>query len=77
MKVTGFFLFVIGLLLVVLPSFKFFSTETVIDLGEVEITHEKPHTFRLSPVIGVVVIVAGGVLVWQGFRKKKSFRHPH
>ncbi len=77
MKVTGFVLFVIGLLLIVLPSFKFFSTETVLDLGEVEITREKPHTFRWSPIIGAVVIGAGGILVWQGFRKKKSLRHPH
>jgi hypothetical protein len=77
MKVTGFFLFVIGLLLIVLPSFKFFSTETLIDLGEVEITREKLRTFRWSPVIGAVAIGAGGILVWQGFRKKKSFRHPH
>ena len=69
MKQTGIALLIIGLLLTVFTAFKFFTKEKVVDLGALEITRDKPHSFAWSPIIGVVVMGIGGVVLWQSSRK--------
>lgn len=72
MKVTGIVLIIIGFVLTIVTTFKFFTKEKVVDLGFVEITTEKPHEINWSPLIGVAVIVIGGVVLWQGSKKRLS-----
>ncbi len=71
MKATGIILIIIGLVLTIFTSFKYFSKEKVVDLGVVEITTEKPHELNWSPVIGIAVLVIGGVVLWQATKKSK------
>jgi len=70
MKTTGIVLLLIGLVLTIFTAFKFFTKEKVVDLGAVEITRNEPHNVSWSPVIGIVVMVAGGIAFWQGSKSK-------
>jgi hypothetical protein len=72
MKTTGIILIVIGLLLTIFTAVKVFTKEKVVDLGQVEVTHDKPHKVSWSPVVGVVVMGIGGIMLWQGSRKGGS-----
>ena len=70
MKSTGFVLIIVGLVLTLFTAFKFFTKEKVVDLGPVEITRDAPHYFTWSPVMGIVIMVVGGIVVWQGSKKQ-------
>lgn len=69
MKTTGIVLIVIGIVLTLFTAFKFFTKETVLDLGKVEITRQKPHYMTWSPVVGIVILGIGGVVLWQASKK--------
>jgi hypothetical protein len=69
MKITGITLLIIGVLLTIFTTFKFFTKEKVVDLGVVEITADKPHDFSWSPLIGIAVMGIGGVVLWQASKK--------
>lgn len=69
MKTTGIVLLIAGILLTIYTSFSFFRKEKVLDVGKVEITADKKETVNWSPIIGVILIVAGGVVLWQSSRK--------
>jgi hypothetical protein len=69
MKQTGIALLIIGMALTIFTTFKFFTKEKVVDIGALEITRDKPHSFAWSPVIGIVVMGIGGAVVWQSTRK--------
>lgn len=69
MKATGITLLVIGLLLTIFTTFKFFTKEKVVDIGKLEITADKGHDVSWSPLIGVVVMVIGGVVLWTAAKK--------
>jgi cytochrome c biogenesis protein CcdA len=70
MKATGIILIIIGLVLTIFTTFKFFTKEKIVDLGKVEITTEKPHEINWSPLIGIAVMGIGGVVLWQASKKK-------
>jgi hypothetical protein len=70
MKATGIILIIIGLALTIITTFKFFTKEKVVDLGPIEITTEKPHEINWSPLLGIAVIGIGGVILWQGSKKR-------
>lgn len=65
MKKAGIVIIIIGLLLTIFTTFTYFSREKVVDLGKVEITANKRHNLRWSPLIGLAVMAIGGVVVWQ------------
>ena len=69
MKATGITLLVIGLLLTIVTSFKFFTKEKVVDIGKVEITADKGHNLSWSPMIGVGVMIIGGIVYWTASKK--------
>lgn len=69
MKTTGIILLIVGLILTIFTSFKFFTKEKVVDLGKVEITTEKPHKVNWSPIIGIAIMGAGGIVLLLGYRK--------
>ncbi|MFA5970945.1 MAG: hypothetical protein WC780_01240 [Lentimicrobiaceae bacterium] len=70
MKTTGIVLILLGLVLTVFTAFNFFTKEKVVDLGAVEISRNKPHNISWSPIIGIVVMGIGGVVLWQGSKRK-------
>ncbi len=70
MKFTGLVLIVIGLVLTLFTAFKYFTKEKVVDLGPVEISRDMPHYLSWSPMIGIVIMVIGAIIVWQGSKKQ-------
>jgi hypothetical protein len=69
MKQLGIIIIVIGLALTIFTSVTAFTKEKVVDIGQIEITKEKPHYLNWSPVIGIVVMAIGGVVLWQALKK--------
>ncbi len=65
MKKTGIVIIIIGLLLTIFTAFTFFTREKVVDLGQVEITANKRHHMKWSPLVGIAVMAVGGVILWR------------
>jgi hypothetical protein len=59
MKNIGAIILAIGLVITILTGIDFVTTEKVLDLGKVEITHNKKHRLDWSPIIGVAVMAVG------------------
>lgn len=53
---------VIGVILTLFTAVTFFTKKKVVDLGSLEITADKPHHVRWSPLIGIAIIGVGGVI---------------
>lgn len=70
MKTTGIILIIIGLVLTIFTTFKFFTREKVVDMGHLQITTDKPHEVNWSPIVGIAVMGIGGAFLWQSTRKK-------
>ena len=69
MKATGITLLVIGLLLTIFTTFKFFTKEKIVDIGKVEISADKGHDVSWSPLIGVGIMVLGGIVLLTASKK--------
>lgn len=69
MKTTGIVLLIIGFLLTIYTSFSFFKKEEVLDIGNVEVNATKKENVNWSPIVGVIIMVVGGVVLWQSSRK--------
>ena len=69
MKKAGIFIVLLGLGLTIFTAFTFFTKEKVLDVGKIEITSDKPHHLNWSPLVGIVVMVIGGGVLWQSSKK--------
>lgn len=69
MKKTGLLILLLGLGLTIFTAVTFFTREKVVDIGKIEITKNKRHNLRWSPLIGIAVMGVGGVIMLQGYRK--------
>lgn len=69
MKKAGIFIILIGLGLTIFTAFSFFTREKVVDIGDIEITRNKPHKLTWSPLIGIAVMGAGLVVYLLPFKK--------
>ena len=69
MKITGIILLVLGVVMTIFTTFKFFTKEEVVDIGKLEISMDKPHKVVWSPVVGIVLMGIGGVILWQAAKK--------
>ena len=72
MKKAGILIIFLGLGLTIITAFTFFTREKLVDIGDVQITRDKPHHLNWSPLIGIAVIGIGGALLWQSSRKKSA-----
>ena len=68
MRTIGVILVVLGVIALAVPSFTFFTTERVADVGFFHIDVSKPHTIVLNPIAGIIAVAAGIVLVVAGRR---------
>ena len=66
--VIGLILLALGVVALAVPTFTFFTTERVADVGFFKIDVSRPHTIVLNPIAGVVALAAGVVLVLVGLR---------
>jgi divalent metal cation (Fe/Co/Zn/Cd) transporter len=69
MKKAGIFIVIIGLALTIFTAVTYFTREKVVDIGSLKITANKPHHLSWSPLIGIAVMVAGGVMVVMSPKK--------
>lgn len=68
-KALGIIVIVIGIIMIVYTGFDFETTEKVVDIGPIEINKEKNHAVQWPPIVGLLIVVAGIVLLVRG---KKS-----
>jgi drug/metabolite transporter (DMT)-like permease len=70
MRILGIVIAVIGLMMIIYTGFNIVTSEKVVDLGPIEINHNKNHPVHWSPVVGAVLLVGGVVIIVRD--KKKS-----
>ena len=70
MKNIATLAFIVGLFITFLAGFNFFTTEKVADYGIVEVSPKTNRSLAWSPIIGIVLIVAGGGLYFDSIKKK-------
>jgi len=63
MKKAGILIILVGLGLTIFTAITFFTKEKVVDIGELEITANKPHHLNWSPLIGIAVMGLGGIVL--------------
>lgn len=66
--VIGLILVVLGIVALAVPSFTFFTTDRVADVGFFKIDIARPHTIILNPFVGGVALIAGIALIFLGRR---------
>lgn len=69
MKKAGIVVLILGLLLTIFTAFTFFTREKVADIGKVHITRNERHNLNWSPLFGLAVMGAGGVMLLVSSRK--------
>jgi uncharacterized membrane protein YdcZ (DUF606 family) len=69
MKTLGIILVVLGLLFLIFTGINFTTEETLVQIGEYELTGEEEHRFNWSPWAGAAIMVVGGILIFAGSRK--------
>ena len=69
MKKTGIGLIVIGLILTLVTGVRYFTREKIVDVGSLKISASVPHRVNWSPLLGVGVMVAGGIIFLVGKKK--------
>ena len=70
-KGVGIALILIGIVMTIYTGFNYVTTEKLVDIGPIQINHEKNHPVQWAPIVGVIVIVIGGFLVVNGSSKKE------
>lgn len=70
MKAIGIVLIVIGIIMMVFRSFNFTSEKKVADIGPLKINKEENHTVNWPLYAGIVVTVAGVVVLVAGSKNK-------
>jgi hypothetical protein len=70
--VIGCVLVVLGIVALAIPSFTYFTTERVADVGFFKIDISRPHTIVINPIVGGIALAVGIVLVLVGRRSASS-----
>lgn len=68
----GLVLVILGVVALAVPSFTFFTTERVADVGFLKIDMSRPHTIVFNPVVGGIALLAGIVLALVGLRSNSA-----
>lgn len=66
LAVIGLLLLIVGVVALAVPSFTFFTTERVADVGFFKVDMSRPHTIVLNPLVGAVALAGGIVLLLVG-----------
>ena len=69
MKKAGIVILILGIVITIFTGINFVTEEEVLEVGGLEVTREKEHNFDWSPLVGVGVIVAGGVIYLLGRKR--------
>jgi hypothetical protein len=66
-KTIGIILCVIGAIMLVYTGFNYVTTETIVDLGPIQVEAKKNNFVKLSPYLGGGLLIIGFLLI---IRKK-------
>jgi uncharacterized membrane protein YidH (DUF202 family) len=66
MKALGVVLIVLGVLALAYGGFTYTHQKKVVDLGPIQASKKETNTVPLPPILGVIAIIAGGILVVTG-----------
>jgi hypothetical protein len=66
--VIGLILAGLGIVALAIPSFTFFTTERVADVGFFTVDISRPHTIVFNPIVGGVALAVGLALAIVGLR---------
>ena len=67
-KIVGIVLILVGLVAAIGGGFWYKKREKIVDIGPIEATRTSERYFPVSPVVGVVTMIAGVALVAVGKR---------
>ena len=70
MKLVGIVLVILGIVGLAYGGVTWTSKEKVVDLGPLQITHDKTQSLPLPPIAGGVCLIAGVVLLVSTGRQK-------
>jgi hypothetical protein len=62
-KGVGIALILIGIVMTIYTGFNYVTTEKLVDIGPIQINHEKNHPVQWAPIFGIIVLAAGAFLV--------------
>lgn len=62
-------LIVLGVIAFAYQGFSYTTTEKAIDLGPIQVTAEKTHTFPIPPIVGGIALVGGIILLAVASKK--------
>jgi hypothetical protein len=62
MKNVGLIIIILGLILTIYTGISYFTTDTVAQVGTLEITQRSPHLVSWTPFAGMAVMVVGGFI---------------
>jgi len=66
MKILAIALIVLGSLALAYQGFTYTKTDQVAKIGSLEITADTQKTIPISPIVGIVAMVAGGAILFRG-----------
>ncbi len=62
-RIIGILLIVFGIAAFAYQGIHYTTTEKAIDLGPIQVTAEKEHTFPLPPLVGIAAVTGGLILL--------------
>jgi uncharacterized protein YabE (DUF348 family) len=66
LMLLGALLVVVGIIAFAYQGITYTTREKVVDIGSMHITTEKKNTIPLTPIVGVLALVAGGLMLVVG-----------
>lgn len=70
MRKAGIIILIVGFIITMITVFNYVTKETIVEIGDLEITTDRTHSTDWSPFAGIAVIVAGSVVYMFGGREQ-------
>lgn len=70
MRKAGVIILIVGLVIMIITGYNYVTKETIVEIGELEITTSRTHSTDWSPLTGVAVMVAGGAAYLFGGKEQ-------
>ncbi len=70
MKKVGIAIIILGIVLTIFSGISFQREETLVEVGELELTHEEEERVNWPQWVGIAAIAGGVVILLVGSRKK-------
>ena len=65
-KTIGIIMVIIGILMLTYTEFNYVTTETIVDIGPLQVEAKKNNFVKLSPILGIILLVGGLFFISKG-----------